>query len=85
VSSDRYDELRRTARVSTALRKSDGIHVRVVSRERPSCDAAAAEPSLEDAFLWVTCHSERERGIWPGGAGAIPLPGPLATARGNNA
>ena len=85
VSSDRYDELRRTARVSTALRKSDGVHVRVVSRERPSCDAAAAEPSLEDAFLWVTCHSERERGIWPGGAGAIPPPGPLATARDNNA
>jgi len=85
VSSDRYDELRRTAKVSTALRKSDGVHVRVVSRERPSCDASAAEPSLEDAFLWVTCHSERERGFWPGGAGAIPLPGPLATARGNNA
>jgi len=50
VSSDRYDELRRTARVSTALRKSDGVHVRVVSRERPA-GAAAAEPSLEDAFL----------------------------------
>src|SRR5213082_2989858 len=61
VSSDRYDELRRTSKVSAALRKSDGVHVRVVSRDRPSCDASAAEPSLEDAFLWVTCHSERER------------------------
>jgi len=51
VSSDSFDDLRRTARVSGALRKSDGVHVRVVSRERPSADASAAEPTLEDAFL----------------------------------
>jgi ABC-type multidrug transport system ATPase subunit len=53
VSSDRYDELRRTAKVSTALRKADGVHVRVVSRERPLGGASAAEPSLEDAFLYA--------------------------------
>jgi ABC-2 type transport system ATP-binding protein len=51
VPSETFDDLRRTARVSGALRKSDGVHVRVVSRERPSADASAAEPTLEDAFL----------------------------------
>ncbi len=51
VSSERFDELRRTARVSTALRKSDGVHVRVGSGEPPARDARAAEPTLEDAFL----------------------------------
>jgi ABC-type multidrug transport system ATPase subunit len=53
VSSDQYDTLRRTSKVSTALRKSDGVHVRVVSHERPSRDASAAEPSLEDAFIYT--------------------------------
>ena len=56
VSSDRYDELRRTAKVSTALRKSDGVHVRVVSRDRPA-GAASAEPSLEDAFLYTMSYA----------------------------
>ena len=51
VPSETFDELRRTARVSAALRKADGVHVRIVSRERPAPDASAAEPTLEDAFL----------------------------------
>ena len=51
VSSETFDGLRRTARVSAALRKVDGVHVRVVSDEAPSRDARPAEPTLEDAFL----------------------------------
>ena len=51
VSSDAFDDLRRTARVSAAQRKSDGVHVRVVSTVAPSPHASAAEPTLEDAFL----------------------------------
>jgi ABC-type multidrug transport system ATPase subunit len=51
VSSDDFDDLRRTARVSGAVRKPDGVHVRLVASERPRVDAIAAEPSLEDAFL----------------------------------
>jgi len=50
VPSERFDELRRTARVSSAVRKADGVHVRVVSRDEPK-GASAAEPTLEDAFL----------------------------------
>ena len=52
VRSDEFDELRRTAKVSGAVRKSDGVHVRLVSSEQPR-GAAAAEPTLEDAFLYA--------------------------------
>jgi len=52
VPSERFDELRRTARVSSAVRKSDGVHVRIVSSDEPR-GATAAEPTLEDAFLYT--------------------------------
>jgi ABC-2 type transport system ATP-binding protein len=51
VPSERFDELPRTARVSSAVRKSDGVHVRIVSAEEPRGGASTAEPTLEDAFL----------------------------------
>ena len=53
VPSERFDELRRTARVSSAVRKSDGVHVRIVSSDEPGDGATAAEPTLEDAFLYT--------------------------------
>jgi ABC-2 type transport system ATP-binding protein len=56
VSSEEFDGLRRTSGVSSALRKSDGVHVRVVSTDPPSAHASPAEPTLEDAFL----HAMRE-------------------------
>jgi ABC-type multidrug transport system ATPase subunit len=52
VRSDEFDELRRTAKVSGAVRKSDGVHVRLVSRDQPR-GGVAAEPTLEDAFLYA--------------------------------
>jgi ABC-2 type transport system ATP-binding protein len=51
VPSERFDELRRTARVSSAVRKADGVHVRIVSAEEPHGGATAADPTLEDTFL----------------------------------
>ena len=51
VSSEAFEQLRRTAKVSGALRKPDGVPVRVVGTEAPSRDASAGEPTLEDAFL----------------------------------
>jgi ABC-2 type transport system ATP-binding protein len=53
VSSDVFDQLRRTLHVSGAVRKSDGVHARIVSPERPVAGASPAEPTLEDAFLHV--------------------------------
>ena len=53
VPSERFDDLRRTARVSSAVRKSDGVHVRIVSGDEPRGGAIVAEPTLEDAFLYT--------------------------------
>ena len=51
VSSAEFERIRQSARISSAVRRGDGVHVRLVSAERPSADAVAAEASLEDAFL----------------------------------
>jgi ABC-type multidrug transport system ATPase subunit len=57
VSSEVFDQLRRTMHVSGAVRKSDGVHARIVSPERPVSNASLAEPTLEDAFLHVMKRS----------------------------
>jgi len=53
VSSESFDELRRTMHVSSAVKKSDGVHARIVSPSRPAAQAVIAEPTLEDAFLFT--------------------------------
>ena len=37
--------------VSSAIHRSDGVHVRVVADESPGAGALAASPTLEDAYL----------------------------------
>jgi ABC-2 type transport system ATP-binding protein len=37
--------------ISTSARRADGVHVRVVSAERPGEGAAPVPPTLEDAYL----------------------------------
>jgi ABC-2 type transport system ATP-binding protein len=59
VASEDFDELRRTAKVSGAVRKSDGVHVRLVSRDMPRPFASRAEPTLEDAFLYTMNFGDR--------------------------
>jgi ABC-type multidrug transport system ATPase subunit len=51
VPSEEFERMRQTLRISAAVRKGDGVHVRVVSPQPPQRDAIAAEPTLEDAFL----------------------------------
>jgi len=38
--------------ISSTARRSDGIHVRVVTEKKPSPDAKAVAPTLEDAYLY---------------------------------
>jgi len=52
VSSEEFDQLRTILRISSAVRKSDGVHIRFVGPE-PTLAATAAEPELEDAFLYL--------------------------------
>jgi ABC-2 type transport system ATP-binding protein len=53
LSSEAFDQVRRTMNVSGAVRKSDGVHARIVSPVRPVAEARLAEPTLEDAFLFT--------------------------------
>ena len=48
-----FERLRSTLRVSSAVRKPDGVHLRVVAEEKPLAGAAQVEPDLEDAFLFI--------------------------------
>jgi ABC-2 type transport system ATP-binding protein len=51
VSSEEFESLRRKLKISSAVRKSDGVHTRVVSIQCPHPSALPAEPGLEEAFL----------------------------------
>jgi ABC-2 type transport system ATP-binding protein len=53
LPSPQFDEVRRTMHVSGAVRRSDGVHARIVSPVRPVAHATPAEPTLEDAFLFT--------------------------------
>lgn len=53
LTSERYETVRQSLHISNALRRADGIHVRVISRTDPGEGASPAEPSLDDAFLFV--------------------------------
>ena len=53
LPSEKFDEVRRTMHISGAVRKSDGVHARIVSPVQPVPHATLAEPTLEDAFLFT--------------------------------
>jgi ABC-2 type transport system ATP-binding protein len=47
--------------ISTSARRADGVHVRVVSLERPGAGAVSVPPTLEDAYLH--CISSQRAGV----------------------
>lgn len=53
MGSEDFARVRTTMKVSSAVRKSDGVHARVVAPEKPASDANAADPNFEDAFLYM--------------------------------
>jgi ABC-type multidrug transport system ATPase subunit len=52
VPSDEFDRLRTTVKISSAVRKADGVHIRLVGPS-PTPGATPVEPELEDAFLYL--------------------------------
>ncbi|MDQ6912087.1 MAG: ABC transporter ATP-binding protein [Verrucomicrobiota bacterium] len=52
VPSDEFEKLRATLKISSAVRKPDGVHIRFVG---PAAEISATpiEPELEDAFLYL--------------------------------
>ncbi len=56
LTSERFETERARLRISSALRRPDGVHVRIVHPSQPVPDATPAEPDLEDAFIHVMNH-----------------------------
>jgi ABC-2 type transport system ATP-binding protein len=52
MSSEEFEEARGKLKIANAVRKADGVHVRIVSPFSPAPDAVPVEPNLEDAFLF---------------------------------
>jgi ABC-2 type transport system ATP-binding protein len=52
VSSEEFERLRTTLKISSAIRKPDGVHLRFVG-PAPEMAATAVEPEMEDAFLYL--------------------------------
>ena len=59
VPSDELPALKGRAIVSSTVRRSDGVHARVVSDRKPSEGAVPDEPTLEDAYLYVIAGDGR--------------------------
>jgi ABC-type multidrug transport system ATPase subunit len=53
ISSEQFESLRTTLKISSAVRRTDGVHVRVVSPAPPPFEAQRVEPEMEDAFLFL--------------------------------
>lgn len=53
VSSETFERLRTSLAISSAVRRTDGVHLRVISGSRPADDAVQLEPTLEDAYLYT--------------------------------
>jgi ABC-type multidrug transport system ATPase subunit len=53
IPSDELPAFQKRFKISSAMRRPDGVHARIVHHERPMTGAAEAEPDLEDAFLYV--------------------------------
>ena len=52
LPSNEFEQMRGTLRVSSAIRRPDGIHIRLVHPESPVPQAVSTEPNLEDSFLY---------------------------------
>ncbi|MEM7333567.1 MAG: ABC transporter ATP-binding protein [Chloroflexota bacterium] len=51
IDHDALTAVKQKHLVSQSIRRSDGLHVRVVQEQSPSRDAIPASPTLEDAYL----------------------------------
>jgi ABC-type multidrug transport system ATPase subunit len=53
VSSEAFGELKQRHLISSTARRSDGVHVRVVSARQPNPGAEPMPATLEDAYLYL--------------------------------
>jgi ABC-2 type transport system ATP-binding protein len=53
VSSEEFTKLKQNHLISSTARRSDGVHVRVVSAQQPNLTAEPVSATLEDAYLYL--------------------------------
>jgi hypothetical protein len=53
-------EVRQRYLVSGTVRRSDGVHVRLLAQEAPNPDVQRLTPTLEDAYLYQLSRCEKE-------------------------
>jgi ABC-2 type transport system ATP-binding protein len=53
LSSEEFEKARGTLAVSSAVRRADGVHLRVIAPSAPRAGAVSLEPTLEDAYLYT--------------------------------
>jgi ABC-type multidrug transport system ATPase subunit len=52
ISSQELSTIKLTCLISSSARRSDGVHVRVVSEQKPDPEAVPTSATLEDAYLY---------------------------------
>ncbi len=58
VPSEQFETVRGQFKTSRAVRRADGVHVRIVHSEQPINNAVHVEPDLEEAFIFAV-NSEK--------------------------
>ena len=68
IPSEQLTAAKQKHLISGTIRKSNGVLIRVVSKERPAADAASAAPTLEDAYLYAIAADREEQALRRGGS-----------------
>jgi len=63
VSSEEFAKLKQSHLISNTARRSDGVHVRVVTEQKPKGDAQPIPATLEDAYLYYVQTSRSNGAI----------------------
>jgi ABC-type multidrug transport system ATPase subunit len=62
ISSAELIAARQRYLISSAIHRSDGVHVRLVNDVSPAAEAQTVSPTLEDAYLYHISTSQRDSG-----------------------
>jgi len=62
VSSEAFTRLKKSHLISSTTRRSDGVHMRVVSERKPNTDAEPVTANLEDAYLYFIQRAHISKG-----------------------
>lgn len=61
IPSENLPEIKQKHLISGTIRRSDGLHLRVVADAAPASQAVPASPTLEDAYLYFISKSRSEQ------------------------